>query len=131
MSATGSVLLDTSVVIGYFRKDPNLHRKIEQISDVYLPLVVLGELLYGAYKSTRSQKMLEDVRAFSNGCILLLPDEATAGLYGQIKAELSIAGKAIPQNDIWIAAAAKEHDLPVATRDKHFSFVSGLTVLSW
>ena len=131
MNAIGSVLLDTSVVVGYFRKDPHLQQKIEQADDVFLPLVVLGELLYGAYKSKQRDKTLAQVKGFLDGCILVLPEEATAELYGQIKAELSIIGKAIPQNDIWIAAAAKEHDLPVATRDQHFLFVPGLTVLSW
>ena len=131
MNATGSVLLDTSVVVGYLREDPHLHQKIDQADDVYLPLVVLGELLYGAHKSMQRDKMLAQVKGFLDGCILILPDQATAELYGQIKAELSIIGKAIPQNDIWIAAVAKEHDLPVATRDQHFSFVPGLTVLSW
>lgn len=131
MNATGSVILDTSVVVDYFRRDPALHKKLDQVNDVYLPLVVLGELLYGAHKSMQKDKMLAQVKAFSDGCILILPDEATAEFYGQIKAELSVKGKAIPQNDIWIAAAAREHDLPVATRDQHFSFVPGLTVLSW
>lgn len=115
MNAIGSVLLDTSVVIAYFRKDPALHGKIENIDDVYLPLAVLGELLYGARKSTQTRKMLEEVRSFSSGCILLLPDEATADLYGQIKANLSVAGKAIPENDIWIAAAALQHHLPLGS----------------
>jgi len=131
MNATGSVLVDTSVVVGYFRKDATLHKKIEQFSDVYLRLAVLGELFYGAYKSTQKAKMLAEVNAFSKGCILIFPGETTAELYGRIKAELSIAGKPIPQNDIWIAAAAKEYGLPVATRDQHFSFVAGLTVFQW
>ena len=131
MNATGSVLLDTSVVISYFRRDTSLHRKIGQLSDVYMPLVVLGELLYGAYRSILRPKMRAQVEAFSKGCILILPDETTADLYGQIKTALAIAGKPIPQNDIWIAATAKQHNLPVATRDQHFSFVSGLNVLRW
>src|SRR5258707_753022 len=131
MNAIGSVLLDTSVVVDYFRQDPDLQEKIDQADDVYLPLVVLGELLYGAYKSKQKDKTLAQVKSFLSGCILLLPDEATAQLYGQIQAELSVLGKAIPQNDIWIAAAAKEHDLPVATRDQHFSSVPDLTVLNW
>jgi tRNA(fMet)-specific endonuclease VapC len=131
MNAIGSVLLDTSVVVGYLRRDLNLHKKIEQANDVYLPLVVLGELLYGAHKSAQKAKMLAQVKDFLNGCILILPDEATAELYGEIKAELSSAGKTIPENDVWIAAAAREHDLPVATRDQHFSFVSGLNILNW
>jgi predicted nucleic acid-binding protein len=45
--------MDTSVVVDYLRQDLGLHQKIDQVSDVYLPLVVLGELLYGAYKSTQ------------------------------------------------------------------------------
>ena len=131
MNATGSVLLDTSVVVDYFRQDPALHEKIDQAGDVYLPLVVLGELLYGAHKSSRKEKMLAQVREFSRGCILLLPDETTAELYGQIKAELATAGKTIPENDIWIEAVAKERDLSLATRDRHFSLVPGLTILDW
>jgi tRNA(fMet)-specific endonuclease VapC len=131
MNAIGSVLLDTSVVVDYLRQDPHLHQKIDQSDDVYLPLVVLGELLYGAHKSMKKDKMLAQVKGFIDGCILILPDEATADFYGQIKAELSTLGKPIPQNDIWIAAAAKQHDLPVVTRDQHFSFVPGLNVLSW
>jgi tRNA(fMet)-specific endonuclease VapC len=128
---TGRVLLDTSVVVDYLRQDFGLHQKIDQVSDVYLPLTVLGELLYGAYKSTQKAKMLAQVREFSNGCVVILPDETTADIYGRIKTELSAAGKPIPENDIWIAAAAKEHGLPLATRDQHFSFVSGLTIFKW
>ena len=71
------------------------------------------------------------MQEFSRGCIIILPDEATADLYGQIKTDLSAAGKMIPENDVWIAAVAKQYDLPVATRDRHFSFVLGLTVLDW
>jgi tRNA(fMet)-specific endonuclease VapC len=82
--------------------------------------VVLGELFYGAYKSTQKSKMIAQVKAFASGCILIMPDEATADFYGQIKAELSAVGKAIPQNDVWIAAAAREHDLPVPHRISTF-----------
>ena len=131
MGATGSALLDTTVVVGYFRQDPDLHRKVDQLSDVYMPLAVLGELFYGAYKSIHKPRMLAQVKSFSSGCIVIQPNEITAEFYGQIKAELSLAGHPIPQNDIWIAAVAKQHDLPLATRDQHFSFVSGLTLLKW
>ena len=120
MSATGSVLADTSIVVDSFRQDASLHEKILAAEDVYLPLVVLGELLYGAYKSTRREKTLAQVQEFSRGCILLLPDEKTAEFYGQIKLELTAAGTMIPENDIWIAATARQYDLPVATRDRHF-----------
>jgi predicted nucleic acid-binding protein len=75
--------------------------------------------------------MLAEVKAFLSGCLLVQPNEQTAELYGQIKADLSTTGKLIPQNDIWVAAAAKQHDLPLVTRDQHFSFVPGLNLLKW
>ena len=131
MNAIGSVLLDTSVVIDYFRQDPGLHLKIDQADDVYLPLVALGELLYGVHKSNRPAKALATLQEFCRGCIILLPDEKTADLYGQIKAELSAAGRRIPENDVWIAAVARQQDYPLATRDRHFSFVPGLAILEW
>ena len=58
MNATGSVLVDTSVVVDYLRQDPILHQKIDQVEDVYLPLTALGELLYGAHKSQQKGKAL-------------------------------------------------------------------------
>jgi predicted nucleic acid-binding protein len=60
-----------------------------------------------------------------------IPDAATAEVYGQISARLSRFGVPIPQNDIWIAAIAKQAGLPLATGDKHFSEVDGLPVLLW
>jgi tRNA(fMet)-specific endonuclease VapC len=62
---------------------------------------------------------------------VLLPDESTPELYGRISAQLAQAGTPIPQNDIWIAAIALQSDLPLATRDAHFSQVTGLQLLRW
>jgi tRNA(fMet)-specific endonuclease VapC len=131
MNAIGSVLLDTSIVVNYLRQNPTLHREIDKVDDVYLPLVALGELLYGVHKSNNPAKALAQVQDFCRGCIILLPDEKTADVYGQIKAELSAAGKQIPENDVWIAAVARQQGYPLATRDRHFSFVSGLNILDW
>jgi tRNA(fMet)-specific endonuclease VapC len=52
-------------------------------------------------------------------------------LYGQVKAELAGIGKLIPENDIWIAAMARQFDLPLATRDAHFAQVPRLKTLAW
>jgi len=52
MGPTGSVLLDTSVVVDYLRQQHQpLIRRMEQAAVLYLPLIAMGELLYGAYHS--------------------------------------------------------------------------------
>ena len=63
--------------------------------------------------------------------VVLVPTESTAALYGAIHAALARAGTPIPQNDIWIAAMAREHELPLVTRDAHFRQVQGLVILTW
>ncbi len=131
MSATGSVLVDTNVVVAHFRGDGALTSRLGEASAVYLPWVVLGELHYGARRARRRDEALAQIRDFRGIAVLLLPDERTAEHYGQVKAELARAGTPIPENDIWIAALAREYQLPVATRDRHFAYVPGLEALVW
>jgi tRNA(fMet)-specific endonuclease VapC len=131
MNATGSVLVDTSVVVAHFRGDPGLAPHLGGTAALYVPWVVLGELHYGAHRARRREEGLALIREFLQIGVVLLPDERTAELYGQIKAELAQAGTPIPDNDIWIAALAREYHLSVATRDEHFALVPGLTTLAW
>jgi tRNA(fMet)-specific endonuclease VapC len=96
-----------------------------------MPIIVLGELYTGAYRGSLRTKTLREIQSFLTMVSIFQPDEITADHYGQIQAELAKTGTPIPQNDVWIAALAREHRLPVATRDGHFTLVPGLTVLNW
>ena len=78
-----------------------------------------------------NSKGSEQIGNFLKICAILAPDERPAHYYGRVKADLARQGKPIPQNDIWIAAVALEHSLPLATRDRHFLLVPGLTILEW
>lgn len=133
MKATGSVLLDTSVVVAYLRGDALLAPRLAEVTatTLYLPWVVLGELHYGAQRAPRRERSLAQIRDFLQIAVLMLPDENTAEHYGQVKAELAQGGTLIPDNDIWIAALAREYQLPLATRDQHFTLVPGLKALAW
>lgn len=51
--------------------------------------------------------------------------------YGEIKAQLRRKGNPIPENDIWIAATAMEHDPTVLTGDKHFEIIEVLKLELW
>jgi tRNA(fMet)-specific endonuclease VapC len=67
-------------------------------------------------------------RAFWN--VLPLVDE-TAIHYANIRQQLKRNGTPLPANDVWIAALARQHDLPILSRDVHFDVVTGVTRLSW
>jgi tRNA(fMet)-specific endonuclease VapC len=127
----GNVLLDTTIVVAHWRGDAALTTNLQQANALYLPLTALGELYYGAYRSRNPAKGLAQIREFLTAVIVLHPGETTADNYGQIKAALAQAGTPIPQNDIWIAAFAKEYQLSLAARDDHFKLVGGLNLLAW
>ncbi len=131
MSTAGSVLLDTNVVVAHFRSDPDLTARLVDVAASFLPWVVLGELHYGAQRSQRREEAFAQIRDFLRTAALLLPDESTPEHYGQVKAELAQAGTPIPDNDLWIAALARQYQLPLATRDRHFTQVPHLKVLTW
>ncbi|MBI4460544.1 MAG: type II toxin-antitoxin system VapC family toxin [Acidobacteria bacterium] len=131
MTSTGSALLDTSVVVAHLRGDAQLAPRLAELSTLFLPWVVLGELHYGAHRAQRRAEVLTQIQEFSRIAVLLLPSGDTAAHYGQIKSELAPRGTPIPDNDIWIAALALEYSLPLATRDQHFAAVPGLKTLAW
>jgi tRNA(fMet)-specific endonuclease VapC len=131
MSTAGSVLLDTTVVIAYFRGDATLRPRFVQAAPLHLPWVVLGELHFGAQRAQRQQEQLLFIQDLLTYSVVLFPDRRTTEHYGQIKAELFRLGKPVPDNDLWIAAVAIQHDLPLATRDAHFLEFPHLTTLAW
>ena len=51
--------------------------------------------------------------------------------YSVIRSDLKKRGRPIPENDIWIAASCIELDVPLVTRDSHFSSVYDLKLVQW
>jgi tRNA(fMet)-specific endonuclease VapC len=91
----------------------------------------LAELYYGAFRSERVTEHLEQIKRFLMAADVLAPDEATCEHYGKIAAELARKGTPIPQNDVWMAALSIQHGIPLATTDRHFEHVAGVTLLFW
>jgi tRNA(fMet)-specific endonuclease VapC len=56
----------------------------------------------------------------------MLPSRETAEHYARLFVQLKRAGTPIPDNDLWIAALALEHDLQLITRDRHFKSIPQL-----
>ncbi len=127
----GSYLLDTNIVIALFNGDRSVADRIQVADEVFLPATVLGELYFGAQNSTQAERNVARIEEILEVFSLLKCEEDTAWEYGLVKAELKKAGRLIPDNDIWIAASARQYDLTVATRDDHFKAVPSLRVETW
>lgn len=114
------------MVIGLFAGEPSIVSRIESCSRVFLPVTVLGELYYGALRSTRRPDNIGRIEQFARRVAVLPCIGETAHHYGRVKDNLSVKGKPIPENDIWIAALAVQHNLTLLTRDRHFTAIDGL-----
>ena len=128
---SGRFLLDTNLVIAIFAKEAKVQAHLVSAAEVFIPAVVIGELYYGAYKSSRITENIAKVNQFAASNTVLVSDAATAQAYGQIKNALRAKGRPIPENDIWIAAIAMQYNLVLVTRDGHFGEVDGLAIETW
>lgn len=125
-------LLDSRVLIRSLRGDAVISARISSLPRVFVPSIVIGELLVGAYGSpTRPDAAVADVEARVRAIATLAVDEATARLYAQIKHDLKRRGLIMPDNDLWIAATAMQYDVTLVARDAHFNWITGLRLEQW
>lgn len=128
---SGRYLLDTGIVASLFRGETSVQNQIAEAEEVFVGSITLGELFYGAFKSQRTDAELKKIGEFAQAVRVLDCDSETAEVYGRIKTALRAKGRPIPENDIWIAATAMQHELALAMRDPHFTQVEGLILASW
>jgi tRNA(fMet)-specific endonuclease VapC len=125
----GNAVIDTNVIIKMLNGDETARTLLENIERAFVPVTVAGELFYGARKSSRRQENMELFEAALADFELLPIDVATARSYAIIKADLQIRGFTIPENDLWIAAAAHANQCPLATFDAHFKNISQIEII--
>lgn len=131
MPVSGSYLLDTNIVAALFSGEPSVLDRLAQADTVFLPSIAVGELYFGAYRSGRVDKNLAHIDELVMASSVLACDTETAREYGLIKSVLRSKGRPIPENDIWIAAVARQHGLALATRDSHFREIDELDADLW
>jgi tRNA(fMet)-specific endonuclease VapC len=128
---SGRCLLDTNIIIALFADEAAVKDQLARVDEVFVPGIAVGELYFGAHKSGRSQKNLARIDEFAANSIVLGCDTDTARHYGEIKNLLRLKGRPLPENDIWIAAIAFQHDLLLITRDEHFNEIENFKAALW
>lgn len=126
MVKKGKLALDSNIAILILNRDSSIIDLLKWIGTYYLPITVCGELLYGAENSARADENLPKYKAFIHKSKILEINLPIAREYVVVRKKLRKLGRPIPENDIWIAATCKVNKIGLATRDQHFSYVSGL-----
>ena len=116
------IALDTNRLTDLFRGDAELSNFLGICEEVWVPVIVVGEMkagFHGGTQPSRNERLLRAFLAKKNVDVLLLSDQ-TAEDYARLFNQLKRGGTPIPDNDLWIAALALEHNLVLVTRDNHF-----------
>ena len=104
---------------------PHVEKKLAALS-----FITVGELLYGAAKDNWTNAKLEKLKARLRSVVIVPYDYEVCEAYGRIKAALP-KGRTIADNDLWIAACAMRHSVPLITHNRrHFDDIKGLIVIS-
>jgi tRNA(fMet)-specific endonuclease VapC len=124
-------MLDTNALSAWADADRVLLRILPKDRLWHLPVVALGEFLFGIRRSRDRAKLERWVVEVKATCALVSVDADTADHYADIREELRVAATPIPENDIWIAPLSRQHHLALVCRDGHFDKVHGLKRLAW
>ena len=126
-------LLDTDTCIGLLKGDDAVVASwracMEQCA---LPSMVVGELYYGAFKSTIRDKELERVDRFVDIFPEVKPSKRSMRRFGEIKASLERKGVRLADADIVIGSIAIEEGLVLVTGNvRHYDRIEGLAIENW
>lgn len=125
-------LVDTSVLVAVEKGRPLREESLPERSAV--SIVTIAELRAGVLTApdieSRDRRMvtLEGIL----GAAILPVEARVARAWAQMRAYLAASGRRVTINDMWIAATAAAHEIPVVTQDADFDVlngVAGLTVI--
>ncbi len=125
------MMLDTNAVSAMADHDAALLEIIGATDQLALSFVSLAEFRYGLLGSSRPEAGLELIDSLSAVLPVLYPDSETIGHYAWIADHLKRKARIIPHNDIWTAALARQHSLPILSKDRHFDFIDEIRRIDW
>ena len=120
------LVLDTNIYCDFAEGVPETVEAIAVHGEqIYMPAVVIGELVFGFLKGARQQFNERKLRQVISRLKIEVVDVTAdvARKYALIFLSLQNKGTKIPINDVWIAACCMEVGGTLLTRDKHFKAV--------
>jgi len=128
-------LLDTNACVRYLNgRAVSVRTRMASMpsNTVAVCSIVKAEMYTGAMKSVEPERTLLKQEAFLSQFYSLPFDDEAAMIYGNIRAQLEIAGTPIGPYDLQIAAIALANNLTLVTHNiREFSRVPGLLLEDW
>lgn len=126
-------LLDANAVIAMLRdasSRPARRAREQPVGDVAVSAIVMQELYYGAFKSSRAVRNIAAVDALRFPVLEF--DREDAQRAGEIRAALARSGLMIGPYDVLIAGQAAARDLTLVTHNtREFMRAPGLRIEDW
>ena len=85
-------IFDTNVIIKYLAGDDSAKLLVDNASKRFVPVMVVGELYYGAQKSSKTESNLALFNNFLSGFTVIPVNESIAAMYGIVKEQLRVKG---------------------------------------
>ncbi len=120
------MILDTNALSALADGNSAVEAPMMLADRLVVPVVVLGEFVFGIRQSRHRGRYEDWLRRRLRLVDIAAVSSRTAHHYAEIRLELKRAGRPIPANDVWIAALARQHALPLLSRDTHFDAVRDL-----
>lgn len=124
------VLLDTSILIEFYRKKHKERSRLFQLQDFFSHLAVSSVTEYEVRLGIRCEGYTPWDHFFTRTVSVMSFDSEVAKTAAVIQQKLKQFNKKLDISDLFIAATAILHDIPLATLNyKHFSSVAELFVV--
>ena len=124
------ILIDTSIWIDYFQNRSSLiSEKMDKIlseNEVYVPKIVIAELIQGA----KSEKEISIIEDFLDAFHIVDQKKDTWLKAGRLSYDLRKKGKTINLLDCYIASIAREHECKIFTLNRHFKEIQSIADIS-
>jgi len=122
-----AVLLDTDVFSYLIRPGDgrgDAYRLHVLNKTIAISFITVGELYYGSIKKGFVERTLANLEERIKAAVIVPYDQELCREYGRIRHSLP-AGINVTTNDLWIAASAKRHSLPLVTNNRrHFEHIA-------
>ncbi len=133
-AASDDVLVDTDV-FSFLMKSQDTRRTLYEPhvkgKRMCVSFVTVAELHYWAHARNWGQRKVDDLKSRLRSVVIVPFDQKLCVTYAELKAKTSAVGVTVAANDLWIAACAVRHALPLISHNrKHFENIPGLVLIS-